>query len=53
MVYYLDHWMRLTKNHRVIGFAQNRSMEPYIFMNTETRVAAKIDKEKDFEKVTE
>ena len=35
--FYLDHGMRLTKIHRVIGFTQTRWMEPHISMNTDAR----------------
>ena len=49
--FYLEHGMRLTKIHRVIGFTQTRWMEPYISMNTRMRAAAKNDMEKDFHKL--
>ena len=49
--FYLDHGMRVSRVHRLIGFAQNRWMEPYISMHSLMRAAAKNDMEKNFHKL--
>ena len=51
LMFYLDNGMRLSKVHRVIGYTQTRWMEPYIYMNTRMRAAAKKEMEKDFHKL--
>ena len=44
----LNHALKLKKVHRVIEFRQEAWLKPYIEMNTELRMKAKNDFEKDF-----
>ena len=47
----LNHRLKLTKVHRIIQFDQKACLKPYIDMNTELRMKAKNDFEKDFFKL--
>ena len=47
----LNHRLKLTKVHRIIQFDQKACLKPYIDMNTELRMKAKNDFEKDFPKL--
>ena len=47
----LNHGLILKKVHRVIQFNQEAWLKPYIDMNTEKRIEAKNDFEKDFFKL--
>ena len=47
----LNHGLILKKVHRVIQFNQEARLKPYIDMNTEKRIEAKNDCEKDFFKL--
>ena len=47
----LNHGLKLTKLHRIIQLHQEAWLKPYIDMNTELRMKAKIDFEKDFFKL--
>ena len=47
----LNHGLKLKKVHKVIEFEQEAWSKPYIMMNTELRMQAKNDFEKDFFKL--
>ena len=47
----LNHVLKLLKVHRVIEFRQEEGMKPYIDVNTEHRMNAKNEFEKDFLKL--
>ena len=47
----LNHGLKLKKVHKVIEFEQEAWLKPYIMMNTELRMHAKNDFEKDFFKL--
>ena len=48
----LNHGLKLTKVHKVMEFTENDWLKQYIMMNTENRMNAKNDFEKDFFKGT-
>ena len=47
----LKHGLKLTKLHRIIQFDQQAWLKPHIMINTELRLQAKNDFEKDFFKL--
>ena len=47
----LNHGLKLSKVHRVIEFRQESWLKPYIMMNTELRMHAENDFEKEFYKL--
>ena len=47
----LKYWMRLTKIHRGIRYTESKFLEKYIVSNTESRMVAKNEFEKDFLKL--
>ena len=47
----LNHGLKLKKVHKVIEFEQEAWLKPYTMMNTELRIQAKNDFEKDFFKL--